>query len=322
MDLRCGLWQPAIPVIAYLLQNQTLPTFLDFLTMFWWPPWQRLLTGAFVAVVATFFLVNLLAGWAAWAFFLWHGSRTGAILVLGLLPIEAAFWVAFSLPVPWMHRRPPPRAHSHCLEVAYVVIGSSRPPIPRSGRHGDFGSISQRSLRTLLILNPAKSDVIGSVSGLASKAQAKAECCARRKELSEDNKALVIRLFSDVFNGQNLYAADDIIAEEYLEHAVEPFGRQEPGRVEGPAHIRQVVAWLRAQFPDLEMTIESIVAEADVVAVRVHRPARILASSVALRRRPTSASWPIRATGIELLVVSYASTGPYAMTSPRCFKWT
>jgi predicted ester cyclase len=30
-----------------------------------------------------------------------------------------------------------------------------------------------------------------------------------------------------------------------------------------------VVAWLRAQFPSLEMTIESIVADTDVVAVRI-----------------------------------------------------
>jgi predicted ester cyclase len=49
----------------------------------------------------------------------------------------------------------------------------------------------------------------------------------------------------------------------------EPFGREEPGPVQGPSHAREVVGWLRAQFPDLEMTIESIVADTDMVAVRV-----------------------------------------------------
>ena len=82
-------------------------------------------------------------------------------------------------------------------------------------------------------------------------------------------QALVIRLFNEVFTTRNLSAADDIVAEEYLEHAVEPFGQEEPGPVQGPSHAHEVVAWLRAQFPDLEMTIESIVADTDMVAVRV-----------------------------------------------------
>ncbi len=87
--------------------------------------------------------------------------------------------------------------------------------------------------------------------------------------MSQDNKALVIRLFDEVFTTKNLDAADEIVAEEYVEHAVEPFGREEPGPVQGPSHAREVVAWLRAQFPDLEMRIESIAADTDIVAVRV-----------------------------------------------------
>jgi hypothetical protein len=87
--------------------------------------------------------------------------------------------------------------------------------------------------------------------------------------MSQDNKALVRRLFDEVFTTTNLSAADDIVAEEYMEHAKEPFGREEPGLVQGPSHARDAVAWLREQFPDLEMTIESIVAESDTVAARV-----------------------------------------------------
>jgi predicted ester cyclase len=87
--------------------------------------------------------------------------------------------------------------------------------------------------------------------------------------MEEVGRVLVRRLFDEVFTTHNLAAADEIMAEEYVEHAIAPFGREEPGRVHGPSHARDVVEWLRAQFPDLEMTIESLVAEADMVAVRV-----------------------------------------------------
>lgn len=87
--------------------------------------------------------------------------------------------------------------------------------------------------------------------------------------MEEDGKVLVRRLFDEVFTTENVAAADEIMAEEYIEHAIAPFGREEPGRVHGPSHARQVVEWLTAQFPDLEMTIESLVAEGDMVAVRV-----------------------------------------------------
>lgn len=83
------------------------------------------------------------------------------------------------------------------------------------------------------------------------------------------HKALVRRLFDEVFSAENLAAVDEIMAEDYIEHAVAPFGSDEPGRVHGPSHAHGTVEWLRAQFPDLEMTIESMVAEGGTVAVRV-----------------------------------------------------
>ena len=87
--------------------------------------------------------------------------------------------------------------------------------------------------------------------------------------MGEDGKVLVRRLFEEVFTSENPAAADEIMAEEYVEHALAPFGKDEPGRVHGPTHAREVVEWLTAQFPDLEMTIESLVADGDMVAVRV-----------------------------------------------------
>jgi predicted ester cyclase len=87
--------------------------------------------------------------------------------------------------------------------------------------------------------------------------------------MSEANEELVRRHFEELFNGRNLAAADELMAKDYLEHALAPFGRAEPGRVDGPAAMRQTAEWLLAQFPDLHMTIEAMVAEGDTVAVRV-----------------------------------------------------
>jgi predicted ester cyclase len=87
--------------------------------------------------------------------------------------------------------------------------------------------------------------------------------------MSEVNKELVRRHFEEMWNGQDLAAGDELMAQDYLEHAVAPFGQAEPGRVNGPAAMRQTARWLLAQFPDLHMTIEEIVGEGDLVAVRV-----------------------------------------------------
>jgi predicted ester cyclase len=87
--------------------------------------------------------------------------------------------------------------------------------------------------------------------------------------MSEANKGLVRRHFEELWNRRDMVVADELMAEDYLEHAVAPFGQGEPGRVNGPAAIRQTAEWLLAQFPDLQMRIEAIVAEGDTVAVRV-----------------------------------------------------
>jgi predicted ester cyclase len=87
--------------------------------------------------------------------------------------------------------------------------------------------------------------------------------------MGEAGKELVRRHFEEIWNQRNLDLAEELMAEDYLEHAVAPFGQAEPGRVNGPAATRQTAGWLLAQFPDLHMTIEAIVADGDTVAVRV-----------------------------------------------------
>ena len=63
--------------------------------------------------------------------------------------------------------------------------------------------------------------------------------------------------------------ASSVVATRYHEHALAPFGGSEPGIVDGPAHLRETAAWLRGQFPDLAMEAEAIVADGDLIAVRV-----------------------------------------------------
>ena len=87
--------------------------------------------------------------------------------------------------------------------------------------------------------------------------------------MTEANKELVRRHFEEIFNRQNFDACDELMAEEYVEHAVAPFGVDEPGAVNGPKAMRATAQWLLSQFPDMRMTIEELVAEGDLVVARV-----------------------------------------------------
>ncbi len=87
--------------------------------------------------------------------------------------------------------------------------------------------------------------------------------------MSEANKELVRRHFEEIFNRKNLALCDEIMAEDFVEHAEAPFAQSAPGRVNGPQAMRGTAEWLLAQFPDLHMTIEAMIAEGDTVAVRI-----------------------------------------------------
>ena len=55
----------------------------------------------------------------------------------------------------------------------------------------------------------------------------------------EANTELVRRHFEEIWNQQNLGVPEELMADDYVEHAVAPFGQAEPGRVNGPAAMRQ-----------------------------------------------------------------------------------
>ena len=144
--------------------------------------------------------------------------------------------------------------------------------------------------------------------------------------MSEANKELVRRHFEQIWNNKDLAAADELMADElmaqdYLEHAIAPFGQAEPGKVDGPAAMRQTAQWLLAQFPDLHMTM------------RRSSPRGIRWRSGSCRREPTwgrstgwcrplaSGSRPARATGSGSKAAGWPSTGQPGRTWWRCCSW-
>ena len=82
------------------------------------------------------------------------------------------------------------------------------------------------------------------------------------EEAEAANKQLVRRLYEDVFNQHDLGALDDVLAPDILDHS--PLEGQAPGR-EG---FRQSVAKNKQRAPDMRFTIEEIIAEGKLVAVR------------------------------------------------------
>lgn len=76
------------------------------------------------------------------------------------------------------------------------------------------------------------------------------------------NKALVRRLFEEVFPARDPTAVRDLVAEEITDH--DPM----PGQPAGVEGIEFVVCTLHAAHPDLRFTVDDLVAEADRVAIR------------------------------------------------------
>jgi predicted ester cyclase len=87
--------------------------------------------------------------------------------------------------------------------------------------------------------------------------------------VSDANKEVVRHWVEDIANAKDLDACDRLIATEYTEHAAMPFGRPAPGRVPGPATMRQTAQFMNSMFPDMTYTIDAMIAEDDVVALRL-----------------------------------------------------
>jgi steroid delta-isomerase-like uncharacterized protein len=79
----------------------------------------------------------------------------------------------------------------------------------------------------------------------------------------EENKALVMRFYEEVWNRGNLDVTSEVFAPEYVRHDLRP-----SEVLPGPAGQAKIAADFRAAFPDLEMEVDLILAEEDLVAAR------------------------------------------------------
>lgn len=79
---------------------------------------------------------------------------------------------------------------------------------------------------------------------------------------AEENKALVLRDLEEIWSQGKLEVIDEIFAADFVGHT--------PGSpdIHGPEDDKQYVTIYRTAFPDMQLTIEDMIAEGDKVAVR------------------------------------------------------
>lgn len=80
---------------------------------------------------------------------------------------------------------------------------------------------------------------------------------------TEANKALVRRYLEELWNNRDLSLADEIVNPTYVFHS-----QSVPEDLHGTEGVGHMVGMITGAFPDVEFTIEDLVAEGDTVAVR------------------------------------------------------
>jgi steroid delta-isomerase-like uncharacterized protein len=76
------------------------------------------------------------------------------------------------------------------------------------------------------------------------------------------NKAVIERLYQEVFANWNLEVVDELIDPRFIGHEMAP------GTPPGPEGFKQFYARSRLAFPDLKYNVNDIIAEDDRVVVR------------------------------------------------------
>jgi steroid delta-isomerase-like uncharacterized protein len=79
----------------------------------------------------------------------------------------------------------------------------------------------------------------------------------------ESNKAVVRRLFEEVWNKGQLQVADELFTPNYAHH-----DSSTPDVGRGPESEKKRATLYRTAFPDLRLTVEDIIAEGETVVAR------------------------------------------------------
>ncbi len=78
---------------------------------------------------------------------------------------------------------------------------------------------------------------------------------------AEQNKRIVRRFFEEAFNQRQLQLVEQFIASNYISHnSLSP--------IAGPEGVRRMAEAEFTAFPDIQTTIEDVIAEGDKVVVR------------------------------------------------------
>ena len=76
----------------------------------------------------------------------------------------------------------------------------------------------------------------------------------------EQNKALIRRFYAEVVNGRKDELIDEMIAEDFDDHAARDKGRE---------HFKTLYHVMMRIFPDIQASLQDLIAEGDEVVARV-----------------------------------------------------
>lgn len=113
--------------------------------------------------------------------------------------------------------------------------------------------------------------------------------------MSEDNKALVRRWFSEVWNNKQSHAIDDMLAADGVVH-----GLVDDQPMLGTTAFKNFHEIFCGAFPDLHVSVEDLVAENDKVAVRCLVRAKHLGDHLGFK----ATSAPVDFTGLSIVRIS------------------
>jgi predicted SnoaL-like aldol condensation-catalyzing enzyme len=77
---------------------------------------------------------------------------------------------------------------------------------------------------------------------------------------SPAKKAIVQRVFEDALNANNPALVYELYAPEFVDRSASP------GQLPGPAGIEQALIYFNTVLPDVEVTVDAIIAEGDLLA--------------------------------------------------------
>lgn len=79
----------------------------------------------------------------------------------------------------------------------------------------------------------------------------------------EENKATIRLLYEEALQQGRLELIEKLFSPDFIDHST-------PGQIPGHAGVRDYFLALRSGFPDLQVTLEDLIAEDDRVAVRTN----------------------------------------------------